>query len=645
MHQSTYARYSISSDFGASDYWEGLEANSDDIRSDISARTQRRPHSPFSDSQNDGADEGPGFSFSELGIRSMCFRTSAERGRWRTDPLPFQRSSMLLTRKSAPASDPTTDILITSRPISEPAPSIPASAESARPSEQEDVVHEVTTVDPSSAALPSLSTSPVLDLVDTLPPLTSDRDSSTDVEEVLTPSSPLPPSSPPPLSPAASVEHLPTVSITPIHSSPSSPIIAPSSPLSPISSEIGEEDAQELIPTREPITAQEAEDNLSPEVGAISVSICCLFRFAMVYAFSRRQDLASTPRLQGHALSACTPSDPIKVDLSEPQAQAAESCLESIPSPRLETAEELSETPVSPATQIITDQDKASTCPGDCPPLSPPKTANLVSHGPTIDDEVLHPSDLGFDAEVTVTSNKRLPEIHGSVLDDGPERKRMKLSDDEAEIGYLSKPEELHEETKLSDSVKKSYANPVTSEKANLTTPRRRKRKSKYVVEESDSESSAESSSSRSASPIPPRLVYSDGIWRDRNGIAEADAEICGMIIEGMATSRASSLPISQICKIILQSRPSMKAERDEEGWRDVFCRILQSGVSGRGSGVFGKVDSSYKVTSSHCCFTIIDKWQFSNFVRMIVKPRPRLDGSMFLKWTAIKNEQRLYGV
>ncbi|EKM75576.1 hypothetical protein AGABI1DRAFT_109333 [Agaricus bisporus var. burnettii JB137-S8] len=575
-HQSGYTRFNASSDFDASDYSEGLETDFDDIRSDVSTRTHYRPLSPLPDSHDDGADEGPGFSFSELGIRSMCFRTSAERGRWKTDPLPFERSLVLLTRKSAPVNDSTTDVLIAPRLVSEPAPSIPASVESAKLSEQEEKAPEVIS-DPSSAPLSSLSTSPVLDLVDTLPSLTSDRDSSMDAEEALTPSSPLPPSSPPPFSPAASVERLPAISILSTRSIPPSPIIAPSSPLSPISSEIGEEDAQILALTTEPITTQETGDNLRlDEVGAIL-------------------DLASIPKLQGHASSAPSPQDFIELNSSESRAQAVGSCLEPLPSSSSEVIEQLPENLFSLAAQISADQDKASTCPGDCPPQSPPKIANLVPHRPTDDDEVLHSSDPALDADFTITSNKRLADSFDSTLDDGHERKRMKFSDGKSEITYSPNTDEFHEETKLSAEVKKPHTDPTTSERTSSTASKRRKRKPKYVVEESDSESSVESSSSRPASPIPPRLVYSDGIWRDRNGISEEDAEICGMIIEGMATSRASSLPISQICKIILQSRPSMKAERDEKEWRDVFCRILQSGVAGQGSGVFGKVDSSYK--------------------------------------------------
>jgi len=144
-------------------------------------------------------------------------------------------------------------------------------------------------------------------------------------------------------------------------------------------------------------------------------------------------------------------------------------------------------------------------------------------------------------------------------------------------------------------AVKNRRKNPVTP--APSTS---QKRRPKYIIDDSDSDSDSSVSSSSQAAAVapapPPRLTFSDGIERDQNGITLEDAEICGMIIEGMATSRASSLPISQVYKIVMQSRPSMKAERDEKEWCVVFDRILRSGMAGRGSGVFGKVDSSYKV-------------------------------------------------
>lgn len=75
----------------------------------------------------------------------------------------------------------------------------------------------------------------------------------------------------------------------------------------------------------------------------------------------------------------------------------------------------------------------------------------------------------------------------------------------------------------------------------------------------------------------------------------ELDAEITGMLIECMATSRASSLPISSLYKSVMQCRPSLKAQRSEKEWVAMFRRVLRDGVAG--TGVFGKVESSGKVS------------------------------------------------
>jgi len=176
-----------------------------------------------------------------------------------------------------------------------------------------------------------------------------------------------------------------------------------------------------------------------------------------------------------------------------------------------------------------------------------------------------------------------------------------------------------------------------------MRKPVQQQRKRKYIIEESSSSPSDSDSDSNSgaASTIsgtrslkakstrtkkserlptgPSHHTYpgGDDIPRDPNGIPLADSEICGMIIEGMATSRASSLPISQICRIVLQSQPAMR-EKSEKEWGSVFERVLGSGSRvlngdftcgggkagkrvgkggfGKGSGVFEKVDSSYKV-------------------------------------------------
>lgn len=77
---------------------------------------------------------------------------------------------------------------------------------------------------------------------------------------------------------------------------------------------------------------------------------------------------------------------------------------------------------------------------------------------------------------------------------------------------------------------------------------------------------------------------------------AALDAEMCGMLIESMALSRASSLPLSFLYKAVMQARPSLKTDKTEKEWLQVFDRVLHNGEATRGSGVFGKVDSSGKV-------------------------------------------------
>jgi len=73
-------------------------------------------------------------------------------------------------------------------------------------------------------------------------------------------------------------------------------------------------------------------------------------------------------------------------------------------------------------------------------------------------------------------------------------------------------------------------------------------------------------------------------------------AEIRGMLVESMATSRASSLPVSSLYKAVMQSRPALKAQRGETEWLAVFELVLQDGQ--KDGGIFGKVESSGKDNS-----------------------------------------------
>ncbi|KAF9483124.1 hypothetical protein BDN70DRAFT_790996, partial [Pholiota conissans] len=73
-------------------------------------------------------------------------------------------------------------------------------------------------------------------------------------------------------------------------------------------------------------------------------------------------------------------------------------------------------------------------------------------------------------------------------------------------------------------------------------------------------------------------------------------AQVCGLLIETMALSRASSLPISTLYKLVMQSQPALKTQRTEREWVRLFDRVLHAGETGSGGcGVFGKVESSGK--------------------------------------------------
>ncbi|KAJ7110187.1 hypothetical protein C8R44DRAFT_801594 [Mycena epipterygia] len=94
------------------------------------------------------------------------------------------------------------------------------------------------------------------------------------------------------------------------------------------------------------------------------------------------------------------------------------------------------------------------------------------------------------------------------------------------------------------------------------------------------------SASSRSSSVSPEESTHTTA--------PEIDPELCGMLIECMATSRASSLPMSTLYKTVMQSYPSVKSRGTERECLEIMERVLESGtMAGGGSGVFGKVQNN----------------------------------------------------
>jgi hypothetical protein len=108
-------------------------------------------------------------------------------------------------------------------------------------------------------------------------------------------------------------------------------------------------------------------------------------------------------------------------------------------------------------------------------------------------------------------------------------------------------------------------------------------RRSSSTIYSSDDEDDASPSHTTPDFPLDPET-------------AALHSQICGLLIETMAMSRASSLPVSSLFKLVMQDQPSLKTQRSEREWVEIFDRVLHAGEVGRGSGVFGKVESSGKV-------------------------------------------------
>lgn len=305
------------------------------------------------------------------------------------------------------------------------------------------------------------------------------------------------------------------------------------------------------------------------------------------------QYLDSTPTPHDHPTCLLPEPSIIKLELVQSTIRLTQSAEEPLPSRISRTPERVLEESRPPCVQSTTPDECISGKNSELSPEPSFETENPLCHQNPI-KETVPPSDTADPVETAVPSCKRPIPDEDATLNDEPARKRLKTADATSHLADAS-PSMESSNAKPKSAVKNRRKNPITP-----APPASQKRRTKYIVDsESDSDSSASPSSSQSSSvapPPPPRLTFSDGIERDQNGISVEDSEICGMIIEGMATSRASSLPISQVYKIVMQSRPSMKAERSEKEWCVVFDHILQSGMTGRGSGVFGKVDSSYKV-------------------------------------------------
>ncbi|KAJ7783825.1 hypothetical protein DFH07DRAFT_789254 [Mycena maculata] len=168
------------------------------------------------------------------------------------------------------------------------------------------------------------------------------------------------------------------------------------------------------------------------------------------------------------------------------------------------------------------------------------------------------------------------------LREEGPKPKKARISDSSDAPGSRqlapSRPKRV--ETKSTRAVETKEAQPKGKKATRDPPPPEPRAKQRKARPRSPSLSASSSSS------VSPK----------RKPAPEIDPELCGMLIECMATSRASSLPMSTLYKTVMQSYPSLKSRGTDRECLEVMERVLESGtVAGGGTGIFGKVQSSTK--------------------------------------------------
>lgn len=248
--------YPPRSNFDVSTFSEDVSHDVPDLDSEPASDSAPASSVVFTDSEEEEEKEeedgdSHGFSFGSEGFRTTFFRTSAERGQWKSNPMAYRPAASLLpTRKSAPTESrvatPTLFVNPT-RPISEPAPSTTsASTPDFLSSEKQDLPDRATeaTTWNSGNSIPIIPpTDEDVESPHTLPSLSDDRESSVDVDDHDLPSSPLPSSSPP-MSPTSITVGMLSRSVSPVSLAYDAFSMRSSSPLSELPDD--DEDLEEI---------------------------------------------------------------------------------------------------------------------------------------------------------------------------------------------------------------------------------------------------------------------------------------------------------------------------------------------------------------------------------------------------------------
>ncbi|KAF7339444.1 hypothetical protein MSAN_02158600 [Mycena sanguinolenta] len=468
------------------------------LTSEYDASEYSEPEAAQDDSfltESEDEEQDPFFSDSRV-----TFTVSAERGRWKSDPLPRHAFLRISARTTSPAPSPVPSIA--QRNISEPAPSTTKSP----------ILNDSV---PEQQISPPVSSSPP----------------------------PLPEHTSPVLSPIS-------LSVSPMVGSVSPlSVLEPLSPLSlPPSSLAGDHDMDmdlESFPENDEVpTPMESETGLG---------------------------LFDAPPVMPQPASCPSP----RVAIVQPSASIIES-IEVVPTTSSAKTEE---------DHVVRDStmDVDSSAPKQ-------KDAGSKQHDEPIpsasnDVKTVAPTETASrPKKVTKTEEKKKQDAPQQVdkgkkrasrpppRDEVPKSKKARIAQPPPEAS-TSRPT-TQTRSKRVEGRKRSALMDENRLLPHRKTQQRKARPRSPSLSESSSRSSSVSPEEPSPKPTP-----------------ELDPELCGMLIECMATSRASSLPMSTLYKNVMQSYPSLKSRGSDDECLELMERVLEGGtVAGGGSGVFGKV-------------------------------------------------------
>ncbi|KAF6763387.1 hypothetical protein DFP72DRAFT_530119 [Ephemerocybe angulata] len=571
----------------------------------------------FSDSeedmaQDDSAEDDGVFSFGYSTLRSTCFRVSSERGQWKNDPTALKPSatanlsSIRRLRQSVPtpSRQPSENLPAASRPVSEPLPAdIP----------NEKVLVEEPTHDDADGQ--ELSEEVLAPSSPSVPH--SDRPITPEPQALPEYSSPLPPSSPL-LSPMSGCVSSMSRSVSPLSLPPSSPSFMPMEDLlldedvEPLDSNVNVKSAvsflssssslavddddhsmpidlesapeepvvEPLIPEAAPAPVSKADDVDAATVDAEQLIVVNPPR-KTIDIIAPSPSLAEAPTLHqitkaksaassvasGSSSRALSPDENLAVEKRPPQK----------PRVREEGGKPLREQVHNSEVLTAAHSKPEGKKKGKKQVVQGSAASGLASSSGSLSSKRKAEGGEGSDGVVPAKKRKQGTSTSGTGGDNIASSSTAKASKKSSAARHETDDEDADD------------ALPQPPSKS--TSAKSRKRRAEKDLKEPRVSQPKKRSQQAFALESPQKGGEQSQVVVEEEG----DAEMKGMIIECMATSRASSMPVSLVARTVMQAHPRLKAEKTEKEWRRVIGRVLVNGMAGRGSGVFGKVDSSGK--------------------------------------------------